>query len=88
MLYNIIKEKEYLRSQKHTVGTFILVFQLNITPLLGLVETLKYLSEVFFELLFSRQQHFKNKKKSENSFLYGKSFLLWRKLDLDSEINC
>lgn len=54
MLYNIIKEKEYLRSQKHTVGTFILVFQLNITPLLGLVETLKYLSEVFFELLFSR----------------------------------
>lgn len=88
MLYKIINEKEYLRSQKHTVGTFILVIQLNMTPLLGLLEILKYLSEIFFELLFSRQQHFKNKKKSETSFLYGRSVLLWRKLDLDSEINC
>lgn len=87
MFYKIIKEKEYLRSQKHTVGTFILLFQLNMIPLLELMEILKYLSEVFFELLFSRQQHFKNKKKTENSFLYGRSFLLWRTLDLDSEIN-
>lgn len=48
MFYKIIKENEYLRSQKHTVGTFIFIFQVNVTPLLELVEILKYLSEVFF----------------------------------------
>lgn len=63
MLHKIVKEKKYLRSGKHTAGTFILVFQLNMAPLLGLVEILKYISEVSFELLFSRQRHLRKKEK-------------------------
>lgn len=61
MLYKIIKEKRITEQWKRIVGTFILVFQLNMTPLLGLAEVFKYLSEAFFEL-FSSQQHFKKKK--------------------------